>query len=332
MTEDFKYKVVVHCLTYNHALYIEDALNGFTIQQTNFPFVAVIIDDASTDNEPEVIKKYLHAQFDMQNAELWETGDGYFIQAWHKKNLNCAFVVILLKYNFWQLKKSKDYLIDSWRHNNQYVAICEGDDYWTDPHKLQRQVNFMDSNPDYVAIATNGIFYNTFDGTKTSISNQPEKDITLDDLLSKPRTFGTASVLYRYSVIGNDLYSIKYLYDVMMWCYLAKKGKFRYLDCITFTYRKGNQGVTISSDPYVWATEMAGLKKELKERFPENYKNDVKNEISWLYLNAATKYIKRGQFLRKIFFKSINKCIFSIPRATVLQCFKAFINNKQNNA
>ncbi len=55
-----KWQVCVKCFTYNHASYIEDAMNGFTMQQTNFPFVCTIVDDASTDGEQDVIKKYLH--------------------------------------------------------------------------------------------------------------------------------------------------------------------------------------------------------------------------------------------------------------------------------
>jgi len=325
MNKKFEYKVVIHCLTYNHAPYIKDAMDGFVIQNTNFPFVAVIIDDASTDGEPEVIKNYLDEHFDMHKARQWESEEAHFVEVCHKENKNCTFAVLFLKYNFYQAKKRKDSIEERWIQNTQYVAFGEGDDYWTDPNKLQRQVDFMDSNSDYVAIATNGIFYNTFDGTKKPISDQPEKDITLKDLLSKPRSFGTASVLYKKAVIENDFYTIKYRYDVMMWCYFASKGKFKYLDSITFTYRKGTQGVTISTDPYVWATNMKGLKQELKERFPNEYVGNLKNEISWLYIDAATKYIKKGQWFRKNFFRSINKCIWSLPRATFMQCIKAFI-------
>lgn len=142
-------KVGIICWTYNHASYIEDTMNGFCMQQTKFPFVAVIIDDASTDNEPEVIKAYLNAHFDMQNARIWETDDAQFIEACHKENLNCTFAVVLLKYNFWQAKKDKAPLVKEWCDTAKYIAICEGDDYWTKPYKLKKQVDFLESHPDY---------------------------------------------------------------------------------------------------------------------------------------------------------------------------------------
>ena len=62
---DYKWMVRVRCMTFNHASYIEDAMNGFTIQQTDFPFVCTIIDDASTDGEQEVIKNYLQDNADI---------------------------------------------------------------------------------------------------------------------------------------------------------------------------------------------------------------------------------------------------------------------------
>lgn len=141
--------LAIECLTYNHNSYIKDALNGFCIQQTNFPFVAIIVDDASTDGEQIVIKNYLKAHFDMHNARQWETDDAYFIEACHKENQNCWFAVVLLKYNFYSISKTKVPLIAEWRYPVKYIAECEGDDYWTDSTKLQQQVDFLESHSDY---------------------------------------------------------------------------------------------------------------------------------------------------------------------------------------
>ena len=142
-------KVAIRCMTYNHAPYIEDAMNGFCMQQTTFPFVAVIVDDASTDGEPEVIKAYLNHYFDLQHARTWETDNAHFIEAQHNENENCTFAVVLLKYNFYQIKKDKTPLIAQWMDSAKYIALCEGDDYWTKPYKLQKQIDFLESHPDY---------------------------------------------------------------------------------------------------------------------------------------------------------------------------------------
>ena len=64
------YTVCIDCITFNHAPYIVDAMNGFCMQKTNFPFAAVILDDTSTDGEPEVIKQYLHKNFDLDNKDI----------------------------------------------------------------------------------------------------------------------------------------------------------------------------------------------------------------------------------------------------------------------
>ena len=63
--EQMDFLVCARCFTYNHAPYIEDAMNGFCMQQTHFPYVCVIVDDASTDGESEVIKNYLQTHFDL---------------------------------------------------------------------------------------------------------------------------------------------------------------------------------------------------------------------------------------------------------------------------
>lgn len=139
--------VRVASTTYNQASYIVDAMNGFTMQKTTFPFVCTIIDDASTDGEQEVIKQYLEDFFDFEDktiARNEETEDYRLLFARHKTNLNCYFAVLLLKYNHYSIGKLKPMVEDF--ADTKYIAICEGDDYWTDKHKLQLQVDEMGSH------------------------------------------------------------------------------------------------------------------------------------------------------------------------------------------
>lgn len=135
------------CNTYNQALFIKDTMDGFCMQTTNFPFVAIIVDDASSDGEPEIISQYLEDHFDMVNAQYDENDDAKRIAAVHKDNPNCHFLVVLLKYNFYRIKKAKYPLYKGWHENVPYIAMCEGDDYWTDPDKLQKQVDYMKAHP-----------------------------------------------------------------------------------------------------------------------------------------------------------------------------------------
>lgn len=116
--------VTVRCTTYNHAPYIRDCLEGFVRQQTNFKFECIVYDDASTDGTSDVVREY---------AEKYPDIIKPFIQ---EKNLYSSD------------KRQRHQIIKS-NTRGKYTAFCEGDDYWIDPLKLQKQVDFLDSNPDY---------------------------------------------------------------------------------------------------------------------------------------------------------------------------------------
>lgn len=144
------FPICVKCATYNHCGYIEETMNGFCMQQTNFPFVCVIVDDASTDGEPELIRNYVQKNFDLEDVSILrkENNDNYeLIFVRHKTNLNCFFAVYLLKYNHYSIRKTKMPYLSEWIDNASYIAICEGDDLWTNHQKLQVQYDYMESHP-----------------------------------------------------------------------------------------------------------------------------------------------------------------------------------------
>lgn len=116
-----KYKVVIHCSTYNHEKYIEDALNGFVMQKTNFSFCAIIIDDCSTDGTADIVRKYA-------------------------TKYPGIIKPICLGYNHMQHGLSRTPYFDNWHKSAEYLAQCEGDDYWIDPLKLQKQVEYLDKH------------------------------------------------------------------------------------------------------------------------------------------------------------------------------------------
>lgn len=145
-----KYKVLVRCFTFNQSKYIEDALNGFAMQQTNFPFVCLVMDDASTDGEQEVIKAWMECECDMSQAETLDIPTSVVIIVPYKTNPLCTFAFYLLKQNLYKAKEQKMAHVTPWREKCEYEAMCEGDDYWIDSLKLQRQVDFLDTNTNYV--------------------------------------------------------------------------------------------------------------------------------------------------------------------------------------
>lgn len=160
--EKNNYLVCVECCTFNHGLFVEDAMNGFAMQQTNFPYVCVIIDDYSKDDTADKIKKYLSSNFDDEDKAVTkkeESDDYIFTYARHKFNHNCYFAVYLLKYNHHSLNKSKVPYISDYIANSKYCAICEGDDYWIASNKLQRQVEYMEKHPKCTMTFHNSIKY-----------------------------------------------------------------------------------------------------------------------------------------------------------------------------
>ncbi|MBB1419449.1 glycosyltransferase family 2 protein [Pseudoalteromonas sp. SG44-1] len=116
--------VSICCITYNHELYIEDALEGFLIQDTDFPFEILIHDDASTDKTAEIIKVY-QEKYPRLIKPIYQTENQY-----SKK------VHVSSTFNYPRVK-------------GEYVAICEGDDFWTCKDKLQLQIAQLKANPDY---------------------------------------------------------------------------------------------------------------------------------------------------------------------------------------
>ena len=208
MKNNIEFKVYITCLTFNHAPYIGEAMNGFSMQQTNFPFVCCIIDDASTDGEPEIIKKYLQEHFDLEDKNIVrneETDDYLMTFARHKENHNCFFAVYLLKYNHYSIKKGKPYG-NAWTTNVKYKAICEGDDYWTSPEKLQLQVDFLEAHPEYSMC-----FHRVDVKVEMNRSEKPENvfaflkegEYTRDDQLRIRRIVPTCSILIRKDVLDH---------------------------------------------------------------------------------------------------------------------------------
>lgn len=117
--------VVVRCITYNHESYIRECLDGFIMQQTNFKFIVIIHDDASTDGTPAIIKEYAD-KYPHIIKPIYQVQNQY-----SKKNGSITRILA----NACNKTGAK------------YIAFCEGDDYWIDPLKLQRQVDYMNRNP-----------------------------------------------------------------------------------------------------------------------------------------------------------------------------------------
>lgn len=121
--EDGMIMVSIHCLTFNHAKYIRKTLDGFISQQTDFRYEVLIHDDASTDGTQDIIREY-----EQKYPEIIKP-------IYQKENQTSKGVKKLPTYN---LPRAK----------GKYLAYCEGDDYWCDQHKLQKQVEALERHPE----------------------------------------------------------------------------------------------------------------------------------------------------------------------------------------
>lgn len=146
------FKIGVICWTYNQSTYIKDTLEGFVIQKTDVPYLCCIIDDASTDGEVNILEKFVSDQccsVEGKNGVKSDQEYGRILFAQHIQNKKCFFYIVLLKENHYSIGKDKKaYLYDTLK-NVDYIALCEGDDYWNDENKLQEQYLFMRTHQDY---------------------------------------------------------------------------------------------------------------------------------------------------------------------------------------
>lgn len=242
------FKVSVSCFTFNQSKYIRDAMVGFCMQETNFPFVCTIVDDASTDGEQDVIQDFLQDNFvlaDNSVAYIKETDYAHILFAQHKANKNCYFVVLFLKENHYK-KKSKNPYLQKWRRDVSYIAYCEGDDYWIDPYKLQKQVDYMESHPECSYLFTDRYIDLIKYGVRKEIRYKKniytKKDIIrgfipgLQTVLLKKEIFEDEEMVKIRGVNGDRLYAY----------FACFYGEIHCLHQITAVYRATGEGVSTS--------------------------------------------------------------------------------------
>lgn len=266
------FKVTTRCITFNHAPYILDALNGFVIQKTSFPALYIIIDDASTDGAQDIIKKYMQEEFSFNEnseKECWEHELSHFLYVRHPKNQNCYFLVMLLKRNLYREGEKKKMLYQPWINLCEYRAECEGDDYWTDATKLQQQVVFLETHPDY-SMCFHSVYYDRNGNlSDNDLKCNYDCDFTTQDVIIGGGDFcGTCSL-----VLKRDLFEKTYIFkemanvsDYPLQIICSLEGKVHYFHGIMGCYRKQSVGS--------W-TQRTTSNKQLLFRF-------LRNEISWM--------------------------------------------------
>lgn len=220
--------VSINCITYNHEDYIAKAIEGFLMQETNFEVEILIHEDASTDRTADIVRSY-EAKYPDKIRVMYQTENQY------SKGVLVS-------------------LLNEERARGKYIALCDGDDYWTDPNKLQKQVDYMESHPDCTLC-----FHDSYVETKGSLHTYwrviPWMPENRKYASVEPRTYDagelqllgfipTMSMLYRNGLTANmsewvgDMPAI----DGAIKLHVASQGYAYYMPEVMSVYRYGVPG------------------------------------------------------------------------------------------
>lgn len=300
--------VSISCITYNHEPYIADAIESFLMQKTNFKYEILIHDDASTDRTAEIIKKYQKKYPDIIKP-IYQTKNQYSKGV---KRIGTRF--------------------NESRARGKYIAICEGDDYWTDPYKLQKQVDLLERNDDVVAsfhrveeVTPEKKRLNTF--VEVPYVNQENlydikdiirfdgKKIHVSSLMYKKEFFSDKNIpkFYYNSIVG----------DLAIMLSLSLNGHFLYINesmsCTRRGVEKGaSERLFKSKEAYISTNKrIIETYREFDKYTNYNYSEEVKKIIDERLFN-----IKRMDYnleeIKKLNYYKTNKLSFKFK--TILYC------------
>lgn len=159
-------------ITYGHEKFIEQAINGVLLQETNFEIELIISNDCSTDKTDDVIQNILKTNPKANIINYFKLENNIGIMP------NFIFAIEQCK--------------------GKFIALCEGDDYWTDPLKLQKQVDFFDINPDYILHSGNAVklLLNSSVEEETLLNDTNDSTFVLEDFLSNNNLI-TCTVMFQ---------------------------------------------------------------------------------------------------------------------------------------
>lgn len=214
--------VSIYCLAYNHEKYIRNTLEGFISQKTDFLFEVIIHDDASTDNTANIIKEY-----EQKYPEI-------IIPIYQTENQYSQKKMILSNYIYPKMR-------------GKYIAVCEGDDYWCDEQKLQKQVEFLESHKEYIACVHNTLRIN-YKNHKQELFNMKQEDYDpqfQEIIQGGAACYHLSSLVYKRELLESrpDFCKVaRGMGDYQMSIFLALSGKIHYIGKIMSVYRYGVEG------------------------------------------------------------------------------------------
>ncbi len=290
--------VSIVCDVYNHGPYLRNALEGFIMQKVDFPVEILIHDDASTDNSAEIIREYEN-KYPNLFRPIYETENQY-----HKQHLWAD--------------------IQFPRARGKYIALCEGDDYWTDPYKLQKQVDYMESHPKCTLCFHNAILHWDNGEQKDSVfASIKERDYSGIELIQNWYC-STASVLFKsslkdgFSQLCKD-HPLMKIADRPLVAHCSQFGTIHGIPDIMSVYSKHPGGYT-QFDDALRTYDHARTWEEIGFAFGHEFYQAVKKTFTGFYLSALIRATREKNV--RIFIKSMYRGVIRHPFAGILALSK----------
>ncbi|OQB29262.1 MAG: putative glycosyltransferase EpsE [Bacteroidetes bacterium ADurb.Bin174] len=265
--------VSVAMLTFNHASYIAEAIDSALMQRTTFPIKLVIAEDCSTDNTREIVLAY-------------------------QKKYPEKIKVILQNHNVGACQNNKDLFANL---EGKYIAALEGDDYWTDPLKLQKQVDFLEKNPEYSMCFHKVRFEYKNEPHRRHFSNINQKEITTIQDLAHGNYIYTASCVFR-----------NYLQNIPAWFYQcpvgdyplhlfnAQYGKIKFFNEVMGIYRVHEGGIWSTKGWEYSLEKWAELLNVMKDKFNDDINQIINNALNFTYSRLARGYCLHNRDFKKV--------------------------------
>lgn len=282
-------KLSVLLITYNHEKYLGQALDGILMQKVDFDYEIVVGEDCSTDSTLQVIKDYMDRYPNKIRLISSESNVGPIK-------------------NFIRTYKSC---------NGKYIAMIDGDDYWTSPDKLQKQADFLDRNSDFSIVFHPIINRDEMDGKIGGFTwpKNPKEEYTIEELL-KECFIHTASVMCRNGLFGDfpDWFHSTIMYDWPLHVLNAQYGRIGCLPDVMAVYRIHGGGLWSSLEKPSTQLEYIKFYNVINLHFNKRYDNIIKSRINYhncimsnMYFELALQNEERGnlKYARKYVIKSI---------------------------
>ncbi|WP_147289828.1 glycosyltransferase [Anaerosacchariphilus polymeriproducens] len=274
--------VSISVLTYNHENYIRQALDSFLVQKTNFPFEILIHDDASTDKTQDIIREYQE-----------KYPDKIFPICQNENQYSKGIFTVSANFNFP-------------RARGKYIAFCEGDDYWIDMDKLQKQVDYMEGHEKcsmYIHAADLVTVNNEY--IRDSRPFLKDCELLIEDVIDERELYPSASMLFRTDYVKTlpDFYYHAPVGDIPLHLYMSTKGYIYYKNEKMSAYRLGGADswtTNILADKTRERTRQHNLKlQKMFEEFDEFTRFKYHEIVNYTIKRLQLGYLLDGEEFRK---------------------------------